>query len=43
MALMLFLTFRVDENVVNEDYDKLIQLLHEYFVHEVHEQVCWLG
>jgi hypothetical protein len=43
MVLMHFSALRVDENVVNEDYDKLIQLFHEYLVHEVHEEGRCIG
>jgi hypothetical protein len=37
MPHMLFFTFGVDQDVVNEDHDKLVQLQHEYRVHQVHE------
>jgi hypothetical protein len=37
MLIMLFLTLRKDQDVVNEDYDKLIQLFHKNRVHQVHE------
>ena len=37
MLSMFFFIFGVDKNVVNENHDKLIQLRHEYRVHEVHE------
>jgi hypothetical protein len=36
---MLFLTLGIDQDVVNEDNDKLIQLRHEYKVHQVHK-IC---
>ena len=36
--LMIFSIFGVDKDVVNEDYDKLIQLFHKYLIHEVHEK-----
>jgi hypothetical protein len=39
---MLFGASRIDKYVVNEDNDKLIQFLHEDFVHEVHEVGHWL-
>jgi hypothetical protein len=29
MFLMLFLTLRKDQDVINEDHDKLVQLFHE--------------
>ncbi len=34
---MLFPTLRKDQDVVNEDHDKLVQLFHENRVHQVHE------
>jgi hypothetical protein len=37
---MFFHTHRIYQNVVNEPHDKLVQLLHENRVREVHE-VCW--
>jgi hypothetical protein len=37
IPFMLFLVLRVDQDVINEDHDKLIQLYHEYRVHQVHE------
>jgi hypothetical protein len=37
MLIMLFLTLRKDQDVINEDYDKLIQLFHKNRVHQVHE------
>jgi hypothetical protein len=33
MLLMLFFILGVDQDVVNEDHDKLVQLRHEYGVH----------
>jgi hypothetical protein len=39
MLLMIFLILRVDQDVFNEDHDKLVQLRHEYGVHQVHK-VC---
>jgi hypothetical protein len=39
MLLMLFFIFVVDQHVVNEGHDKLVQLWHEYGVHQVHE-IC---
>jgi hypothetical protein len=35
-----FLSFGIDENVIDEDYDEFIELRHEHGVHEVHE-VGW--
>jgi hypothetical protein len=37
MLFMLFLTFRRDQDVIYEDHDKLVQLIHENRVHQVHE------
>jgi hypothetical protein len=37
MPLMFFLVLRIDQDVINEDHDKLIQLYHEYVVHQIHE------
>jgi hypothetical protein len=37
MIFMLFLTLRKDQDVVNEDHNKLVQLFHENRVHQVHE------
>jgi hypothetical protein len=37
MLFMLFLTLRKDQDVINENHDKLIQLFHENWVHQVHE------
>jgi hypothetical protein len=37
MLFMLFLTLRKDQDVINEDHDKLVQLFHKNRVHQVHE------
>jgi hypothetical protein len=37
MLFMLFLTLRKDQDGVNEDHDKLVQLFHENRVHQVSE------
>jgi hypothetical protein len=37
MLLMLFFTLGIDQDVINEDHDKLVQLRHEHRVHQVHE------
>jgi hypothetical protein len=37
VPLMLFLALRENQDVINEDRDKLVQLCHEYGVHQVHE------
>jgi hypothetical protein len=38
VTLMIFAILGVDKDVVNEDYDKLIQLFYKYLIHEVHEK-----
>jgi hypothetical protein len=43
VMLMIFATLGVDKDVVNEDYDKLIQLLHKYLIHEIHEKGGCVG
>jgi hypothetical protein len=35
MLFMLFLTLRTEQDVGNEDHDKLVHLFHENRVHEV--------
>jgi hypothetical protein len=37
MSCMLFFTLGIDQDVVNKDHDKLVQLRHEYRVHQVHK------
>jgi hypothetical protein len=37
MTLILFSILGIDQNVVNENHDKLIQFHHEYRVHQIHE------
>jgi hypothetical protein len=37
MVGVFFLVFRIDEDIIDKDHDKLIELRHEYGVHEVHE------
>jgi hypothetical protein len=37
MLFMLFLTLRKEQDVINEDHDKLVHLFHENRVHQVHE------
>jgi hypothetical protein len=37
MFFMFFPTLRKDQDVINEDHDKLVQLFHENRVHQVHE------
>jgi hypothetical protein len=43
MLLMLFFILRVDQDAVIEYYDKLVQLRHEYGVHQVHEMCRSIG
>jgi hypothetical protein len=43
MPHMLFFTLGIDQDVVNEDHDKLVQLRHEYRVHQVHEMCMSIG
>jgi hypothetical protein len=37
MLRMLFFTLGIDQDVINEDHNKLVQLRHEHRVHQVHE------
>jgi hypothetical protein len=43
MILMIFLTLRKDQDVINEDQNKLVQLFHENQVHQVHEVSGGIG
>jgi hypothetical protein len=43
MLFMLFFILRIDQDVVNEDHNKLVQLCHEYRVHQVHEVSGGIG
>jgi hypothetical protein len=43
MLLMLFFILGVDQDVINEDHDKLVQLRHEYGVHQVYEMCRSIG
>jgi hypothetical protein len=43
MSRMLFFILGVDQDVINEDHDKLVQLRHEYGVHQVHEMCRSIG
>jgi hypothetical protein len=43
MLRMLLFTLGKDQDVVNEDHDKLVQLWHEYRVHQVHEMCRSIG
>jgi hypothetical protein len=42
MMCMIF-TLGIDQNVINEDHDKLVQLRHEYGVHQVHKMCRSIG
>jgi hypothetical protein len=35
---MVLAILGIDKDVVDENYDKLIQFFHEYLIHEVHEK-----
>jgi hypothetical protein len=37
MFLMLFFCLGVNQNVIDENHKKLIQVLHEHLIHEIHE------
>jgi hypothetical protein len=37
---MIFSIFRIDQNIIDEYYDKFIELWHKDRVHEIHE-ICW--
>src|SRR6266498_4481595 len=37
MLFMLFFRLRENKYVIKEDNDKLFQILHEHFIHEVHK------
>jgi hypothetical protein len=43
MSHMLFFIFGVDQDVINEDHDKLVEFQHEYRVHQVHEMYRSIG
>jgi hypothetical protein len=43
MLLMLFFILGVDQDVIDEDHDELVQLRHEYGVHQVHEMCRSIG
>ena len=40
MLFMQFVTLGVDQDVINENNDKLVQKVQEHFVHHIHE-VSW--
>jgi hypothetical protein len=37
MLFMLFFTSSVDQYIIDEHHDKLVQILHENLVHQIHE------
>jgi hypothetical protein len=43
MALMLFSILGIDQNIINENHDKLVQFHHEYGVHQIHEVSRGIG
>jgi hypothetical protein len=43
MLCMLFFTLGIDQDVINEDNDKLVKLRHEYGVHQVHKMCRSIG
>jgi hypothetical protein len=43
MPRMLLFALGVDQDVINEDHDKLVQLQHEYGVHQIHEMCRSIG
>jgi hypothetical protein len=38
MIHMLLLTLRIYENVVNEHHHKLVEIIHEYIIHQINEE-----
>jgi hypothetical protein len=43
MLRMLLFTLRIDQDVINEDHDKLVQFWYEYGVHQVHQMCRSIG
>jgi hypothetical protein len=43
MPRMIFFSLGIDQDVINEDNDKLVQIRHEYRVHQVHEMCKSIG
>jgi hypothetical protein len=43
MLCMLLFTLRIDQDIINVDHDKLVELRHEYGVHQVHEMFRSIG
>jgi hypothetical protein len=42
LGILLF-TLGIDQDIINEDHDKLVQLQHEYRVHQVQEMCRSIG
>jgi hypothetical protein len=40
MFLMLLLILEIYENIINEHYYELVEVVHEHTVHQIHE-VSW--
>jgi hypothetical protein len=38
MLLVLFLILRIYEDIIDEHHYKLIQIVHEHTIHQVHEE-----
>jgi hypothetical protein len=34
---MIFWVFRIDQDVINENYNEFVEFLHEDRIHEIHE------
>jgi hypothetical protein len=43
MLRMLFFILEIDQDVINKDHDKLVQLQREYGVHQVYEMCRSIG
>jgi hypothetical protein len=43
MSRMLFFTLKIDQDVINEDHGKLVELRYEYEVHRVHKMCRSIG
>jgi hypothetical protein len=38
MICMLLLTLRIYQNIINKYHHKLVKIVHEYTVHQIHEE-----
>jgi hypothetical protein len=38
MICMLFFALRINQNVINEYHHKLVKIIHEYTIHQIHEK-----